>query len=85
MSSCFAFFVIVLTSLALLLVFIKVLKLIKNMDEDAIEEFNEKYSKLTEDLIIINLKETSTSKLVYLWRPLNLARWLLTLLILLLL
>ena len=50
------------------------------MDEDAIEEFNEKYSKLTEDL-----KETSTSKLVYLWRPLNLARWLLTLLILLLL
>jgi hypothetical protein len=78
-SAIFGFIVLVVTSASFLILFVKVLKLTRHMNDESIQKFTNRFSKLTEDL-----KETKTNKLVFLWRPLNLARWLFTLLILLL-
>jgi energy-converting hydrogenase Eha subunit H len=72
-SAYFALGVFIVIMIALTLIFIKVWRLSKTLNEESIDEFNSKYSKLTE-----SLKETKIDRLVFLWRPLNLARWLLT-------
>jgi hypothetical protein len=72
-SAYFAMGVFIIIMIALLVIFMKVWRLSKTLNEKSIEEFNSKYSKLTE-----SLKETKIDHLVFLWRPLNLARWLLT-------
>jgi hypothetical protein len=72
-SAYFALGVFIVVMIALTLIFIKVWRLSKTLNEESIDEFNSKYSKLTE-----SLKETKIDLLVFLWRPLNLARWLLT-------
>jgi predicted negative regulator of RcsB-dependent stress response len=72
-SAFFALGVFIVVMIALTLIFIKVWRLSKTLNEESIDEFNSKYSKLTE-----SLKETKIDLLVFLWRPLNLARWLLT-------
>ena len=72
-SAYFALGVFIVLMIALTLIFIKVWRLSKTLNEESIDEFNSKYSKLTE-----SLKETKIDLLVFLWRPLNLARWLLT-------
>jgi hypothetical protein len=76
-SAYFALGVFIIIMIALLVVFMKVWRLNKTLNEKSIEEFNSKYSKLTE-----SLKQTKIDRLVFLWRPLNLARWLLTVTIL---
>lgn len=76
-SAYFALGVFIIIMIALLVVFMKVWRLKKTLNEKSIEEFNSKYSKLTE-----SLKQTKIDQLVFLWRPLNLARWLLTVTIL---
>jgi hypothetical protein len=65
--------VFIIIMVALLFIFIKVWRLSKTLNEKSIDDYNSKYSKLTE-----SLKETKIDPLVFLWRPLNLARWLLT-------
>lgn len=77
-SAYFAVGVFTLIMIALLLILMKVWRLIKKLDEESVEEFTTKYAKLTE-----SLKETKVNMLVYMWRPLNLLRWFLTLGILL--
>ncbi len=72
-SAYFAMGVFIIIMIALLVIFMKVWRLNKTLNKKSIEEFNSKYSKLTE-----SLKETKIDHLVFLWRPLNLARWLLT-------
>ena len=73
-------FVFTTIVLVLGLIFRKVWQLTKNLNKKSVEEFNNKYAKLTE-----GLKETKTRALIFLWKPLNLVRWFLTLGILLIL
>ena len=64
----------------LLLLFVKVWLVVRNLNREKLHEFKIHYSVLTE-----SLKETTRQKLVYLWKPLYLLRWSLTLSILIVL
>ena len=77
MSGILACFILAAIPLALSMIIMKVWQLTKSLNEESINEFNSQFSVLTD-----SLKETSTSKLVFFWRPLYLVRWLVTLLVL---
>ena len=57
----------------LVLLFVKVLRLTTNLNEEKVIEFNRDYSVLVE-----SLKETKRQRLIYFWKPLCLLRWSLT-------
>ena len=58
-------------------IIIRLIKFSRNMNEDSVKDFNQKYSPLISDL-----KENSLSRVVTLWKALNLIRLLLTLIVL---
>ena len=64
----------------LILLFLKVWRITRNLNQYELIEFKTYYSVLTE-----SLKETKREKLIYYWKPLLLIRWSLTLLILIVL
>ena len=76
-SAYFSIVVIIATMGSLVAILIRLWKLACNMNNETIQEFNKKYSKLTSDL-----RETSSNRLVIFWKALNLVRCLLTLIIL---
>ena len=80
LSSYISMIVLISVISALLLIFIKVCLLTRNLNRERLTEFKINYSVLTE-----SLKETKIQKFVYFWKPLYLFRWSLTLTILIVL
>ena len=58
-------------------IIIRLIKFSRNMNDDSVKEFKQKYSPLIKDL-----KENSLSRVVTLWKALNLIKLLLTLIVL---
>ena len=69
--------VIIATTGSMLAIIIRLIKFSRNMNENSVKEFSQKFSPLLSDL-----KETSLSRVVTLWKALNLIRLLLTLIVL---
>ena len=69
--------VIIATTGSMLAIIIRLIKFSTNMNENSVKEFSQKFSPLLSDL-----KETSLSRVVTLWKALNLIRLLLTLIVL---
>ena len=59
------------------LIFIRVYRLTRKLDDQSIELFNIRFSVINE-----SLKETKRHSLIFYWKPLNLLRWVLTLIFL---
>ena len=76
-SAYFSIIVIIATMGSVIAILIRLWNLASNINNETIQEFNERFSELTSDL-----KETSSDRLVIFWKALNLIRWLLTLIIL---
>ncbi len=76
-STYFSILVIIATIGSVIAILIRIWNLASNMNNETIQEFKETFSELTTDL-----RETSSDPLVLFWKPLNLIRWLLTLIIL---
>ncbi len=74
--------IIVLSAItvAVILIFVKVRQVTKNLNDDSIKSFKAQYSTL-----IDSLRDTKSKRLIYFWSPLYLLRWFLTLGILLVL
>ena len=75
-SAYFSIIVIIATMGSLFAILIRLWKLARNMNNDKIKEFNERFSEVTSDL-----RETTSNRLVIFWKALNLFRWLLTLIL----
>jgi hypothetical protein len=69
--------VIIATTGSMLAIIIRLIKFSRNMNENSVKEFSQKFSPLLSDL-----KETSLNRVVTLWKALNLIRLLLTLIVL---
>ena len=76
-SAYFSIVVLIATIGSVISIFIRVNKLASNMNNESIQEFNERFSELTSDL-----RETTSDQLVIFWKPLNLIRLFLTLIVL---
>ncbi len=76
-SAYFSIVVLIATIGSVVAIFIRVNKLASNMNNESIQEFNERFSELTSDL-----RETTSDQLVIFWKPLNLIRLFLTLIVL---
>lgn len=76
-SAYFSILAIIATVGSLIAIIILLFRLSKNMNQEKIKEFNNKYSPLTSEI-----RETKLSRLVIFWKVLNLIRLLLTLIIL---
>jgi hypothetical protein len=79
-SGLLAYIILPVIGIALSLIFLKVWRLTRNLNEETIIEFKSQYLILTE-----SLKYTLYLKLVLFWKPLYLLRWFLALLVLLVL
>jgi hypothetical protein len=59
---------------------VKIYRLTRDLNEEKISILKTKYSKLNE-----SLKESKSTKIIFFWKILNLLRWLVTLIILIVL
>jgi hypothetical protein len=76
-SAYFSIVVIISIIGSVIAIILKLIKLSRNLNEETLKEFNKKYYPLISDL-----RKTSLSRVVIFWKPLNLIRHLVTLIIL---
>ena len=78
-SAYFAIAILIILTSALVLIFMKIRRVSKDLNKEALNDLKEKgYSELTK-----GLKYNKISAFILLWKPLGLVRWLLTVIILL--